>query len=60
MPKFQALFSLNVYDSWVLQGAPPLASYEENFAFGDLKMRYSGLFSVLIYKYDFGVCMPLT
>ena len=38
MPKFQALFSLNVYDFWVLQGVALLPFTKKISAFGDLTM----------------------
>ena len=59
--KFQGLYSLNVYDFWVLQGGSLLASYLDNFAFDNLKMLnlFFQFLKVGIYKYDFGVSMSL-
>ena len=39
IPNFRPFFSLNLYVFWVLQGGSPLI-YQENFAFGDLKMLF--------------------
>ena len=53
-------FSLNVYGFWMLRGGSPLASYEEKFEFGDLKMLnlFRSLFQSNFFKYDFGFYMP--